>query len=109
MSITTYAVTTSVGNAYVSSGNTAVTWMSITNYGGTDTTANVWVVPSGSSAGNTNIVLASLQLTGNGGVDGDTYQIYNAGEKLLLGNGDSIQINANNNANLTVVTSYTTI
>jgi hypothetical protein len=53
--------------------------------------------------------LSSIQLTGNGATGGDTYQLYNAAEKLLLGPGDFIQVSANANAAVSVVTSYTTI
>ena len=39
---------------------------------------------------------------------GDTYQIYNAAEKLTLGPGDMIQVNSSANA-VTAITSYTSI
>jgi hypothetical protein len=95
---------TSAGNVvYASSGNTAITFLSICNFGTGNVTANVHVVPNGDTIGNTNIVLATLPLSSQ-----DTYQLYAAGEKLLLGNGDSVQISANANT-VTAVTSYTTI
>ncbi len=95
---------TTVGNTvYTSSGNTAITFLSICNYGAGNVTANVFVVPNGGTIGNTNIVLATLPLTSQ-----DTYQLYAAGEKLLLGNGDTVQILANANT-VTAVTSFTTI
>ena len=102
-------ITTSVSNAYVSSGNTAITFLSITNYSAGNATANVYVVPSGSTAGNLNIVITQLELTASGNGTGDTYQLYAGGEKLLLSNGDSIQVNASANNSITTVTSYTTI
>lgn len=104
MSISTSNVTTSVANVYVSSGNTAITFLSLCNYSASNVTANVYVVPSGSAAGNLNAVLASIELTTL-----DTYQLYAGGEKLLLGNSDSIQVNASANSAVAVVTSYTTI
>lgn len=104
MTIQTYAATTSVGNAYVSVGNTAVTFMSFCNYSSGTITANVFVVPSGSSAGNATVVLQNLPLTPN-----DTYQLYAGAEKLLLNTGDSVQVQANAATALTVVTSFTTI
>ena len=95
---------TSAGNVvYASSGNTAITFLSICNFGTGNVTANVHVVPNGGTIGNTNIVLATLPLSSQ-----DTYQLYAAGEKLLLGNGDSVQISANANT-VTAVTSFTTI
>ena len=39
---------------------------------------------------------------------GDTYQIYQAAEKLLLGPNDMIQVNASANS-VTAITSYTSI
>jgi len=104
MSITTASLTTSVGNAYVSSGNTAVTFMSFCNYSGTTITINVYVVPSGGTAQTTNIVYSGLELTAN-----DTYQIYLGGEKLILSNGDSIQASSSVSPGITVITSYTSI
>lgn len=104
MTISVANITTSTSNAYVSGGNTAITFMSFTNYSASNVTANVYVVPSGSSAGNTNIVLASLPITTL-----DTYQLYAGGEKLLLGNDDSVQVDCSANNAITVTTSYTTI
>jgi hypothetical protein len=40
---------------------------------------------------------------------GDTYQLYAGAEKLLLNNGDSVQVNASANTAITTVTSYTSI
>jgi quercetin dioxygenase-like cupin family protein len=96
---------TSAGNTvYTSTGNTAITWLSLCNHNAANTVyANVCVVPNGGTPSVNNIVLVALELTGS-----ETYQIYNAGEKLLLSNGDSIHIVANANT-VTSVTSYTTI
>ena len=113
MTISAFGNVTTVGNiVYASVGNTAVTWLSICNYSANSVTANVYVVPNGNTISNNNIILSSLLLTsGNGGhgPGGDTYQLYNAAEKLLLGNGDSIQVQSNANSAITVVTSYTSI
>ena len=104
MTISVANITTSTSNAYVSGGNTAITFMSLCNYSASNVIANVYVVPSGNSAGNTNIVMASLPLSTL-----DTYQFYAGGEKLLLGAGDSVQVNCSANNAVTVTTSYTTI
>jgi hypothetical protein len=103
MSIVTANVTTAIGNVYVSGGNTAITFLTICNYGASNVTANVYVVPSGNTVGNTNIILATLPLTPT-----DTYQLYQAAEKILLGPGDTIRANASANT-VSIVTSYTTI
>jgi len=109
MSIATANITTTVGNAYVSNGNTAITFLSLCNYSAGNVTANIYAVPSGDTAGNANMLISSLELTAAGAGTGDTYQIYNGGEKLLLSNGDSIQIDASANSAVTSVTSFTTI
>jgi hypothetical protein len=95
---------TSLGDTvYTSTGNTAITFLSLCNYNSNTVTANVYVVPVGGSADNTNIILANLSLTGE-----DTYQLYAGGEKLLLGNGDFVSVQANANT-VTAVTSFTTV
>ena len=103
MTIQTYIATSTIGNAYQSGGNTAVTFMSFCIPSGTTATVDVYVVPATDSAAASNQVYSSLQLTGN-----DTYQLYLGGEKLILGNGDSIQVAATG-TDVTVVTSYTSI
>lgn len=97
-------LTTSVSNVYVSSDNSAITFMSLCNYSAGNVVANVFVVSNGDTAGNTNIVLSNLLITA-----GDTYQFYAGGEKLLMSTGDSVQANANATNSITVVTSYTSI
>jgi len=109
MTIATSYVTTTGNTVYTSGGNTAITWLTMTNYGNADVSANVWVVPSGSSPSNVNLVIASLDiLSAANTTGGDTYQIYVGGEKLLLANGDTIFANSSANT-LNAVVSYTTI
>ena len=105
MSITTQVIgNTVVGNiVYTSGGNTAITWLSLNNWGPSNVTANMFVVPNGNTATTSNQILYSLPLA-----SGDTYQIYAAGEKLLLGTGDFVQVITTANT-VTAVTSYTTI
>lgn len=104
MTITTATLTTSAANVYASSGSTAITSLTLCNWSPANVTANLYVVPSGSSAGTGTLALSSLLLT-----SGDTYQLYAAAEKLILDNGDSIQAEASANAAITVITSYTAI
>ena len=105
MSITTQVISNiTVGNTvYTSGGNTAITWLSLNNWGPSNVTANMFVVPSGNTATTSNQILYSLPLA-----SGDTYQIYAAGEKLLLGAGDFVQVITTANT-VTAVTSFTTI
>jgi hypothetical protein len=108
MAITTANVTTTIGNVYTSSGNSAVTFLSMCNTGNASVTANVHIVPSGSSADVSNMHVIGLEITANGANTGDTYQVYSGGEKLLLGNGDTIQMVSSANT-VTAITSYTSI
>ena len=104
MTIATGNVTIAAANVYVSNGNTAITWLSITNYTAGNVTANVWLVPSGGSVSNLNAILSSIEIAAN-----DTYQLYSAGEKILLSNGDAVQANANVDNAVNTVTSFTSI
>jgi hypothetical protein len=104
MSIQTSNVTTTIANVYVSSGDTAVTFLSLANYSASNVTANVYVVPSGNAAGNLNAVVANIQITTE-----DTYQFYSGNEKLVLATGDSIQINAGADNSIAAVVSYTSV
>ena len=103
MALSSVFVTTAGNTVYTSSGNTAVTWLSLNNWGPSNVTANLFAVPSGNSAGNINQIAYALLLQ-----SGDTYQIYVGNEKLLLSNGDFIKINASDNT-VTAVTSYTSV
>jgi hypothetical protein len=102
MTIALGNVTTAAGNVYASSGNTVVTFLSLTNYSVANVTANVFVVPAGGSAGNATILFQNLDLT-----VGETYQIYAGNEKLILGNNDSIQANSSADNSVTTIVSYT--
>jgi hypothetical protein len=104
MTIASANIGNTISNVYVSSGNTAITWLSINNYTANAVAANVHAVPAGSSANTQNLILTNIEITGN-----DTYQLYAASEKLLLNNNDSIQAVANSTSNLNAVVSYTTI
>ncbi len=95
-------VTTAAANVYVSSGDTAVTFMSICNYSAGNVTANVFVVPAGDTASNLNTVLSQIEISAN-----DTYQFYAGAEKLVLATGDAIQADANVDNAIATVTSYT--
>jgi hypothetical protein len=104
MSIQTTSLTTTMSNVYVSAGNTAITSMTLCNYSPSTASANVYVVPAGNTATTNNQMWYNLTLP-----SGDTYQIYVAAEKLVLGNVDSIQANCSSNSAISVITSYTSI
>jgi hypothetical protein len=104
MTITTATLTTSAANVFASSGNTAITSLTLCNWSPGNVTANLYVVPSGALAGTGTVALSSILLT-----SGDTYQLYAAAEKIILSNGDTIQANASSGNSVTVITSYTAI
>lgn len=108
MSITTAFIPDVATTVYTSSGNTAITFMSLTNYDVSPVDVSVWIVPSGDSNDNTNLVLKDLAITAD-----DTYQFYSGGEKLLLNNGDSVVAIASSSdstvAGVNIVVSYTSI
>ena len=102
MTIQASNVTTSGNVVYTSSGNTVITFLSICNYDlATPVTANVYVVPSGQSVGNSYITVSNLVIA-----NVDTYQYYAGNEKLILSNGDFIHIDCSANT-VTALTSYT--
>lgn len=103
MSISTVAVTTVGNTVYTSSGNTAITWLSLNNWGPSNVTANIHAVPNGETADTVNQIAYSLLLQ-----SGDTYQIYVGNEKLLLDNGDFVYADATANT-VSAVTSYTSV
>lgn len=104
MSISTQAIGNTATTVYTSSGNSAVTYMTVTNFTGSAVAVDINLVPSGDSVGNVNLVADSLEIAAN-----DTYQLYAGGEKLLLENGDFISCTANTAASLNAVISYTSI
>jgi hypothetical protein len=104
MTIAVASVTTTPSAVFTSSGNTAITFLSLCNYSNVDITTNLYVVPNGSLADFTTIVYSSLLIPAS-----DTYQVYVGNEKLLLQNGDTIQVDASAGSSVNSVTSYTAI
>jgi hypothetical protein len=101
MSIISSNITSAGQTVYTSSGNSVITWASITNWRAANITANVHVVALGNSVSNINMIVSNVLIT-----SGDTYQIYTGNEKLVLGNGDFMYIISNANAMASTV-SYT--
>jgi hypothetical protein len=111
MPIQTSNVTTLGTTVYTSSGNSVVTFLSLTNYAGNTVAANVHVVPNnGGSVGTANVqnlAIVSLDIASNGTSTGDTYQFYVGNEKLVLANNDTIQVVANVDNSINAIVSYT--
>lgn len=103
MATTSSLITTAGNTVYTSTGNTVITWLSITNYSAGNVTANVHVVPTAASANAQNTIISNVLITA-----GDTLQLYTGNEKLILENATLIYAVSNANTALTAVTSYTT-
>ena len=104
MTIATANVTTATAAVYTSIGNTAVTYLNLCNYSVGNVTANIYIVPNGDTASTLNQAVSTLTITST-----DSYQLYAGPEKLLLENGDTIQIDCSGNSAISAITSYTSI
>ena len=99
MAIKTANVTTIASAIYTSSGNSATTVMHFCNYSNNSATANVWIVPNGSTANSICMIYSNVTITNFNTMVIDT-------EKLILGNGDSIWANATSNVSVGATVSY---
>jgi len=104
MAIETNLVGNTATTVYTSSGDSAVTYISLTNYTGSAVSVDLHVVPDGDSVGNVNLVAKTLVIDAT-----DTFYLYSSGEKLLMGNADTIVATANTAASINAVVSYTGI
>jgi len=93
-----------VAAVYTSSGNTALTWATFTNTSGSAATLTLHIVPNGGSATDQNMILDAESI-----VAGDTFNLYTAGEKILLETGDMIQAWSDTASAVNAVFSYTSI
>jgi hypothetical protein len=103
MTINVANVTTAGNLVYASIGNTAITYLALCNYGASNVTANLYVIPNGQTFANSNMLVSSLNIQAN-----DTFFLYTAAEKIILSNGDSVQATVSANT-VTSTTSYTSI
>lgn len=104
MAINTTAVGNSNTTVFTSTNSTAITNLTICNYSAANVTVSLHVVPSGDAVGNGNIMLDTLSINAH-----DTYVLYGGGEKLLLDNGDFVNVICSAATATTAITSYTTI
>ena len=104
MTIQTTAVSNSATTVYTSTNNTAVTYMQLTNSSAGALTVDIHVIPNGDTLGTTNAVAKTLSIAAT-----DSYQLYSGGEKLLLANGDTVQVTASAATGINAVVSFTSI
>lgn len=103
MTIATFSITDTADAVYTSVGNTAITSLTMCNWGVANVTANLYVVPNGFTPDTTNIALSNIAIPIS-----ETAQMYMFSEKVLLGPGDAIYANASANT-LTAITSFTSL
>lgn len=99
MAIQNTSVQTIATPLYTSSGSSAVVTIHLCNYTTDTVVANVYVVPNGDTAGNTNIVYSNYSITSYNTLIINT-------EKFILGNGDSVYANVSANTSVTATVSY---
>jgi len=99
MALSQTTLTTSASAVYTSTGNTAISTMYLCNYSASDRTVTIYLVQSGSFATNVNIIYKDVPIAA-----GDTYIIDT--ERLILGNGDSVQALASAVSSITMTVSY---
>jgi len=93
--ITDTTTFTSVG------GQSAVTLMSLCNYGAVSQTVSVYIVTATNSASDANIFVKEIEIA-----PADTFIIYQGGEKIILDEDDSIVAIASAANAVTAITSY---
>lgn len=99
MALSQLTLTTSASAVFTSTGNSAVTTMYLCNYSGADVTVTVYLVASGGSASNSNIIYKNVTIAAS-----DTYIIDT--ERLVLANGDTVQALASSNTSVTMTVSH---
>jgi len=73
--------------AYQSTNNSAITIMSLCNTAVTDAIVSIHVVPTGSIADDSNIIIKDLVIQA-----ADTFVLYQGSEKIILSDQDSISV-----------------
>jgi len=101
MSIQTITLDATQTSTLASVGTSAVTIMSLCNYSAVSQTVSIHIVPQGSLPDDTNIFVKDITI-----VAGDTFILYQGGEKIILDDGDFISAIASNAAAVTAITSY---
>ena len=102
MAISQATLGTGATTIFTSSGSNATTAMFFMNDNVSARTLNVHVVQSGGTAGTTNKIIIAVNIDG-----GDTYVINT--EKLVLGNGDTIQASASAGSSIYATVSHVSI
>jgi len=102
MAITNSVLGTTASAIYTSSGTNVVSLLYFCNTSGSTKTVNLYLVPSGGSAGNSTVVYQNYAITSS-----DTLVV--STEKIVLSNGDAIYANANAATSITSTVGYFTL
>jgi hypothetical protein len=95
MSLINTNVTSTIASVYTSSGDNVISVAYFCNVTPSTITFNLYAVPNGGSATPTSQIYKDVQIAA-----GDTFVVDM--EKLVLGNGDTLQANASSNITATV-------
>lgn len=104
MAIAVADVNNTMTTIYTSTNNTALTSITFTNTNSITVSVDIHVVPNGSTASNTNVIVKTLNIDTT-----DTYFLYSGSEKLLLSNGDTIQAIANTASSINSIVSHVSV
>jgi len=103
MAISTVVVSNTDSTLFLSTGDSAVTFLSLCNtVGSTIIITGLYIIPNGGVKGDDNLLLKNIEI-----ITDDTFILYHGGEKILLENGDSIVAVSNTFESATAITSYT--
>ena len=87
MAISSASVGITDTTVYTSSGETAITFLSLCNYSASAVTVSLHAVQNSGSPTDSNIILDDYSIAAN-----DTYILYHGAEKIILDNGDYINV-----------------
>ncbi len=101
MALQTQNVGSGQVTVFTSTNEQMITFASFCNRHTSLVYVDVYLVPSGSSVGNDNIIIKQLEMQPN-----DTYILYQGGEKIAFENGDSMVVEADVASVITTVISH---
>ena len=86
---------------YISSSESAVTFMSLCNRTAGAVLCDIHIVPNGDVPDNSNLFIKDLEV-----VAGDTFIIYQGGEKIVLDDSDTIQVVSDTSNAISAIVSH---
>lgn len=106
MAITTAKITpaSAYQSVYSSSNDSAITNLTLCNTSSSAVVVDIRAVPDGETSGAEHQMISSLSIAAN-----DTYVLYSGGEKILLSDGDDIEVQADTDNVISAIVSYTSI